>query len=267
MTMKTNHLMPHLLLNIMTLIAVASMLFAYNAWAAPMAQDSLPGVITYQGTLTDDAGQPISGEVDMTFRFYDTPTGGTALWTEAHTGANAVPVQEGLFHVLLGSLTPIPSSVWNNDQLYLGVQVVDEPEMEPREILGAVPYARWAETANDLARPVSNITLLDSVITLHHEDPATTNDNSWHALDVSPYVPSTATGVILLVGEHSRIVNGIGGKVQIASLGGDITLGAISYTGGWDGNQGIVKLVDGQIQYRAEPNVTIFVIELVGYIE
>ena len=79
----------------------------------------------------------------------DELTGGTALWTEAHTGGNAVPVDAGLFNVLLGSLTPIPSSVWDNDTLYLGVQVSNDAEMMPREVVGAVPVAGMALTVPD----------------------------------------------------------------------------------------------------------------------
>ena len=129
-----------------TLIVVALMLFAYTAWAAPSTPQATPGVISYQGTLTDSAGQPITDDVDMTFRLYDAPTDGSALWEEAHTAANAVPVQDGLFHVYLGSLTPISSTVWANSPLYVGVQVGSDAEMSPREALGAVPVAMYALT-------------------------------------------------------------------------------------------------------------------------
>lgn len=105
------------------------------------ATNAAPGVISYQGTLTDAAGKPVTGNVDITFRLFAAPTGGTALWTEAHTGANAVPVSNGLFNVLLGSLTPIPASVWSNANVYLGVRVAGDTEMSPREIIGAVPVA------------------------------------------------------------------------------------------------------------------------------
>lgn len=142
--------------NMGTVLLMAFMLFAYNAWAAPSVQESLPGVISYQGTLTDSAGQPFSGDIDMTFRLYDTPTNGTELWTEAHTGTNSMPVQDGLFHVLLGSLSPIPPTVWTNDQLYIGIQVGNESEMSPRERLGAVPYAMRANIA--LTVPDNTIT-------------------------------------------------------------------------------------------------------------
>lgn len=157
-----------ILLNVSTILIVALMLFAYRAWAAPAevtppalvvaeataapqiplteaantstVVNATPGVITYQATLTDANGKPINATLTIVFRLYSTPTGGTALWTETRSGANAVPVQNGLLNVNLGSLTPIPGSVWDNSPLYLSVQVGSEV-LSPRELVGAVPVA------------------------------------------------------------------------------------------------------------------------------
>lgn len=166
-----HHFMP----NIGTILVVALMLMTYQTWAAPLAQTpdgtspaaevgsesapegevpmgqalgvvtsgTLSGIVSYQGEVrkADLAATPVDGTLGMTFRLYSTPTGGSALWTEAHTGSNAVPVENGLFHVFLGSLTPISSTVWNQSALYLGVQVAGEAEMSPREVVGGVPMA------------------------------------------------------------------------------------------------------------------------------
>lgn len=140
-------LLRYLIPNPGTLIAVGFLLFVYTAWAAPATQSTTPQVISYQGTLTDDAGQPITGNVDLTFRLYDQPTDGTALWTEAHIETNTVPVQDGLFHLSLGSLNPIPPTIWANAPLYLGIQIGNEAEMLPREAIGTVPFAMQSAVA------------------------------------------------------------------------------------------------------------------------
>jgi hypothetical protein len=145
--------------NIGTLVLMALLLFAYRASAAPApdpvappppsqpqttptAPDVMPGTISYQCMLTDAAGRPVNGKTDIVFRLYDAPTGGTKLWEEAHLGvSNGVPVANGLCHVLLGSLTPIPAGVWSNANVYLGVQVGSDTEMSPREIVGPVGAA------------------------------------------------------------------------------------------------------------------------------
>jgi hypothetical protein len=132
-----------ILLNVVTIVIVGLMLLASRALAAPGgtpdAQTSGMDVLAYQGTLVDAAGTPVSGSVGMVFRIYNHPTEGGALWAEAHTGANAVPVQNGLFNVTLGSLTPISDPVWQADPLYLGVQIEGESEMTPREAIHLLP--------------------------------------------------------------------------------------------------------------------------------
>jgi hypothetical protein len=147
-------------LNVSTILIVAVMLFVHDVWAAPedippdasLAQGVSTGLVSYQGYLTDAGGSALDGDVNITFRLYNAPSGGTPLWTEAHTGSNALPVSDGLFNVMLGGLNPIPASVWNNSMLYLGVQVNGDPEMTPREVVSWVPYALESERALNIAK-------------------------------------------------------------------------------------------------------------------
>ena len=99
----------------------------------------IPHLINYQGMLTDNAGNPITEPRDLTFTIYDAPTNGTALWTETHT---AVPIENGLFNVILGgATTPIPASVFDAPERYLGIKVGTDPELAPRIQLTSVSYA------------------------------------------------------------------------------------------------------------------------------
>ena len=161
-----NTLMRQMIPSAGTIIVVALMLFGYRAWAmpaaAPASPNDTPGVISYQGYLTDQAGQPVTGDKTMVFRLFNVSEGGTypceetnqsgCLWIEWHTGTNEVPVGNGVFNVLLGSLEPIPSSVWSNSQLYLSVAVgLEDLEMTPREPVGMVPIALHAVRASGLS--------------------------------------------------------------------------------------------------------------------
>jgi len=86
----------------------------------------------------------------MIFRLYATLTGGAPLWEEQWTGSNSVRVSDGLFNVMLGSLTPIQQSVIaGHDQLWLGITVGTDDEMQPRVQLGSVPFAVQALTVPD----------------------------------------------------------------------------------------------------------------------
>ncbi|MEM7531664.1 MAG: hypothetical protein AAF639_05795 [Chloroflexota bacterium] len=99
-------------------------------------------IIPYQGRLADADGNPLSATVDMRFRLYDTAEGGTPLWAEAWTDANGVQVTDGMFNVMLGSMTPISATVMNeNSSLFLGLAAGDDDEMTPRVQLGSVPFA------------------------------------------------------------------------------------------------------------------------------
>jgi hypothetical protein len=89
--------------------------------------------ISYQGRLTDAAGNPLDGTYTMRFRLYDAETGGTMLWD---SGDQSVSVDEGLFNVKLD----IDHSDFNGQGLWIEVQVGNET-LSPRQEILPVPYA------------------------------------------------------------------------------------------------------------------------------
>ena len=97
-----------------TLIVIGSLLWAQNAGAislgAPLAATTSTAGIPYQGRIADKNGAPLTQTVNMIFRLYTAASGGSLLWEEQWTGANSVQVSDGLFNVMLGSLTPIPQT-------------------------------------------------------------------------------------------------------------------------------------------------------------
>jgi hypothetical protein len=126
-----------------TLLAVAYV-GAGASGAASTDGVTAPLLINIQGTLTD----PGTGEVvpdddySITFSLYDVPSGGTALWSEPRT----VTVVNGLFNVLLGSVTPLSLDDFTGTT-YLGVKVGADPEMTPRQQVVSVAYALYAQEA------------------------------------------------------------------------------------------------------------------------
>jgi len=125
--------------NVGTIALVLVLLYAQSVGAFPLGTASSTTTISYQGRLADSGGNPVNTSVGMTFRIYNLPTGGSPSWTEVYA---SVPVSDGLFHVLLGSSTPIPNSLFrDNNTLYLGIAVGGDAEMTPREQLASAPYA------------------------------------------------------------------------------------------------------------------------------
>lgn len=129
--------------------------------AAALVQSTPTTLIPYQGRVLDSSDQPLTGNYRLRVALYSTPTGGSALWSEVQT---TVAFQQGLFHLLLGSSTPIPQTViTQNNLLYLGITIGDDSEMTPRVQLGSVPYAIQAQTVTDGA--VTSEKIADGAIT------------------------------------------------------------------------------------------------------
>jgi len=105
-----------------------------------------PRIISFQGRLTDNLDNPITSTSALRFAIYNdaSASGGALLWQEAIT--NIVPDQDGIFSILLGGGTQIPSTVFtDNSQIYLGVTVGTTSELTPRQRIASVGYATNAE--------------------------------------------------------------------------------------------------------------------------
>jgi len=118
--------------------AMAFMLVLSMVLLSTAALADVPGLINYQGTLTDDAGVAQDTTVTMTFSIYNDSTGGTQVWTEAQA---AVEVNSGMFNVLLGSVNTISDTVFKEPTRWLGIQVGGDAEMTPRQRIASVGYA------------------------------------------------------------------------------------------------------------------------------
>ncbi|MEO0099746.1 MAG: hypothetical protein ABIL04_02000 [candidate division WOR-3 bacterium] len=112
-------------------------------------QISIPLLLNYQGKITDNIGNPVrDSSYSVTFRLFNVPSGGTAFWNETQT----IQTRAGLFHTLLGSVTPIPSLPLDGN-LYLEMQVNPNPAMTPRVRIVSSAYsyiARKSDSTNYL---------------------------------------------------------------------------------------------------------------------
>ncbi len=126
--------------------SIALLLIIMVAVATPTAGD-VPQVMNYQGRLTNEVGQPLTEPVDLVIRIYSEESGplSAAIWTEAHAN---VPLNNGLFDILLGTFNPIPDSIFGGAERYLGVTVNAGDESDPRVRLGSVAYAYHASVAD-----------------------------------------------------------------------------------------------------------------------
>ncbi|MCB0044153.1 MAG: hypothetical protein KDD92_01850 [Caldilineaceae bacterium] len=118
-----------------------------------------PGLINYQGFLTDSGGSPLSTTVTLRFTLYDADTGGTNLWQETHSN---VSVNGGHFSLVLGSINPLTTSLFSSETRYLETSVDTTNTNSnftdlPRQRFTSVPYAMQAN-----AVPWNGITSMPS---------------------------------------------------------------------------------------------------------
>lgn len=113
----------------------------------PSLGQEAPRLLPFQGQLTNQKGEPVPDGVKLIqFKIYDQPTSGNTLWAgEVHR----TTVNGGLVNVLLGTKTPLPSSVDSggsmfNGRLYLEITVdingddaitLADPPMLPRQVI------------------------------------------------------------------------------------------------------------------------------------
>ena len=123
-----------------SLIAVLIMLFFSLSFA------QIPNQMNYQGYLTDNAGNPLTGNHKLTFTIYDAQTGGNTLWMEEHP---SVAITSGVFRVQLGSITALNLDF--DMPYWLSIKVENDPELAPRIALACVPYSFRAHKADSLS--------------------------------------------------------------------------------------------------------------------
>lgn len=97
------------------------------------------GKIPYQGRLTNNNNQPLTGSYSIRFSIWDTGpgSGGNELWNETQV----LSVDRGLVTANLGDDTVIPGYLFNNATAYLEIKVGADPAMTPRIRLLPSPYS------------------------------------------------------------------------------------------------------------------------------
>jgi hypothetical protein len=120
-------------------------------------------LVKVSGVLTDFAGKPLSGEVQVKFTLYKEETDEEPLWTETQKlGIDT----RGRYTALLGATQTggVPVELFGSDDArWLGVEVEGQPP-RPRTLLLSVPYALKAVEAEKLAgKSVSDFVLSENL--------------------------------------------------------------------------------------------------------
>jgi hypothetical protein len=106
----------------------------------------IPQLLNYQGMLKNSEGQFEDTTLSITFAIYPDSQGITQLWSEIQP---SVKVEDGIFNVLLGSISSVPDSVFTGDVRYLGVKVGADPELSPRTPIVSMAYAYRSRSSDE----------------------------------------------------------------------------------------------------------------------
>jgi len=110
----------------------------------------VPLLINYPGKLAEKNGNPVTGNKNIKFAFFDSENAGTEKWS----GTYFVSASKGIFNVLLGSGSSIfPLSFDFNLNYWLEMTVEGEV-LTPRQRISSVAYAIRSEFANRADTPM-----------------------------------------------------------------------------------------------------------------
>ena len=132
-------------------LCLAAAALAVSLWSSVRAQEgapeaalAIPTTLNYQGYLREPDGSLTTGAYDITANIYNAATGGSPLYSTTLPG---VTVRDGLFNIVLGDNPALPSSVFANAPLYIGISIDGGAELIPAS--GCTPCpglfkpARW----------------------------------------------------------------------------------------------------------------------------
>lgn len=185
------------------------------------ATTGINGQINFQGKLVNSDGTTVSdNSYTVVFSLYTVSSGGSNIWTET----DSVTTTTGIFQVTLGAVTSLSSVNFNQNPLYLGIQVGSDSEMTPRILFAAVPYAFTAQQVNGLTvtNNGGNTLTIAANKTLTVQNTLTLNGTDGTTFTL----PSTTNGTILTTNQSSQTIasNQTSGTILTENYGSATTL-------------------------------------------
>ena len=152
-----------LTLTFITTVALSLCALCVTLGASALAQ-GISNYMPYQGFLSDSAGQPITGIVNIEFKLYEGELDADSVWSDTIQ----VQVRNGSFSVYLGSEdNSIKDYLTSGRAHYLSISVDGQPALSPRQRLGSLPYAFLSYNASRLdGHPASDFVTQADIVNI-----------------------------------------------------------------------------------------------------
>ncbi|MBN1517286.1 hypothetical protein JXA32_12050 [Candidatus Sumerlaeota bacterium] len=120
-----------------------AMCFILAAFALCAIQllSAAPGLMSYQGKLTDKSDAPITVPVTVTFTFWDAETGGNQLGNGFYDADIVTPDSAGVYATMIGDDPDnlVPDAIFQTDVVYLNININGE-NLLPRKRVASTGY-------------------------------------------------------------------------------------------------------------------------------
>jgi len=138
---------------------------SYSGSVPSIPSSSTSTTLFFEGTFTNVDGSPVTTSSDLYFSLYLDESDSEPFYTGACVGEFALtPDFDGTFAVLLGedcNMKPIPTEkLSNNSSVWLGVRVLNDPELKPRKRLFTSVGDTDARSLSGLERGTTNSSVL-----------------------------------------------------------------------------------------------------------
>ncbi|HYM20945.1 MAG TPA: hypothetical protein VEW28_08070 [Candidatus Kapabacteria bacterium] len=175
------------------------------------ANAQVPRSISYQGLLMKN-GTPVNAAANLKINIYD--AAGTVLYTESF---NQVQITNGIFNVAIGQANPLPGNLKFDQQYFLGVEVDNTGEVQPRTPFSAAPYALNAQTVGGVGVSTTPQPGMLFPLGSNGKFPASVLPQSTQALTTINRLPGDSTGNITIVGSGGVqvLTNGLTNTITI----------------------------------------------------
>ncbi|MBI2083304.1 MAG: hypothetical protein HYT76_07005 [Deltaproteobacteria bacterium] len=172
----------------------------------------------HQGFVVDEEGNPLGGFLEVTFRLYPDSSSADPVWEEAQN----LSFDQGVFTAELGATVPFPVDLFENESLYLGVQIEGDREFSPRLAIFSIPWSQRADVA-EIA-----LSLAEDIITSENIGAGVIEESDIGTGAIGPtqlassgVTPGTYTLATIVVDGDGRITSAANGMVSSGT--GDIT--------------------------------------------